>query len=112
MASARVRLGDRITIDDIDRGLEIIGASLGQVGLTKDGAPTQDPERAKRMNNTLDKKQKENLIVEAANGCDVDEIAEDTGLTPEEVDHLITKRKGLKDQGRIYKPPNEGYKST
>lgn len=112
VASARIRLADRITIQDIDRALAIIGASLGQVGLTKDGVPTQDPEKARRHNFQLTRKQKEKKIAEAADKSTLEEIAEDTGIDLEEVETLITRRKGMLDSGSIYEPQQGVYQST
>ena len=112
IASARIRLGDRITIQDIDRALGIIGASLGQVGLTDDGTPTQDPQKAQRMNHTLTRKQKENRIVDAADDRTLDEIAEETNIDVDKVENLLTRRNGLLDKGRVYEPSQGVYRAT
>ena len=42
LASARIRLGDTVTDDDIDRAIGIVSTSLAQIGMTDDGEFTAD----------------------------------------------------------------------
>ena len=42
LASARIRLGDTVTDEDIDRAIGIVSTSLAQIGMTEDGKFTAD----------------------------------------------------------------------
>jgi replicative DNA helicase Mcm len=42
LASARIRLGDTVTDEDIDRAIGIVSTSLAQIGMTEDGEFTAD----------------------------------------------------------------------
>jgi replicative DNA helicase Mcm len=46
IASARIRLGERVTDEDIERAKDIVGASLAQIGLTDEGELSVDAEVA------------------------------------------------------------------
>jgi len=49
IASARIRLGDRVTDADIDRAIDIVATSLAQIGMTDDGELSADAEVAENV---------------------------------------------------------------
>ena len=49
LASARIRLGDTVTNDDIDRAIGIVSSSLAQIGMTDDGQFTADAGVAEKV---------------------------------------------------------------
>ena len=49
LASARIRLGDTVTDEDIDRAIDIVATSLSQIGMTDDGKLSMDAETAENV---------------------------------------------------------------
>jgi len=66
IASARIRLGERVTDADIERAKDIVGASLAQIGLTDDGQLSYDAEVAK----TVTQADRKERIKSALGRCD------------------------------------------
>lgn len=100
-ASARVRLSNEITVDDIERALQVVGRSLADVGINEDGELDADihelghsqpeNERIKKITNALDA---------ATEALDVDEIAKRTTLNDREmIERDIQK---LRDKDKVY----------
>lgn len=114
LASARIRLGDTVTDEDIDRAIGIVSTSLAQIGMTEDGKFTADAGVAEQVSQASRIERVKELIDhhDDGDGADVDEVLTDAqnvhDLSPSAVDDEIQK---LKDKGRAYEP-QVGYIKT
>jgi len=95
VASARVRLGDRVSDDDIDRAIGIVSTSLAQIGMTDDGEWSSDAGVAEKVNQAS-RKGRIKKTLRANDELEMDEIATmasiDEDMVREEIDLL--KKKG------------------
>lgn len=100
-ASARVRLSDTITADDIKRAQRVIGRSLADVGINEEGELDADIQELGQSAPQADRvKMITNALETADEPLDVDEIMKRTTLADrEQVEYDIQK---LRDQGEIY----------
>jgi len=115
-ASARVRLSDTITHDDIDRARELIGRSMSDVGMDPDaGVFDADIIETGEAASQQDKRETVLAIVTDAAGSEpaghetVVERGDDGGLSQADVEYAI---KMLKEKGRIYEPQSDRYRPT
>lgn len=109
-ASARMRLSDRVTIDDVEKTISIVMTSLKQVGMDKEtgkldidiltvGVGKSQRERIKDLKHIIEEMSKEHggsVPVE-----EVIERAKEHGLTKDKVEKEIKK---LKEIGEIFEP--------
>ena len=115
LASARIRLGDTVTDEDIDRAIGIVSTSLAQIGMTEDGKFTADAGVAEQVSQASRIERVKQLIDHHDNGdgADVDEVLTDAqnthDLSPSAVEQEIEK---LMDKGRAYEPQTGHIKTT
>lgn len=84
VASARVRLGDVVTNDDIDRAIDVVGASLAQVGMTKDGQLSGDAGHAEQVSQA-NRKQRIKNALSKSEAKSAEEIAEESDVELDKV---------------------------
>jgi len=120
IASAKIRLGDRVTDEDIERGIEIVSLSLSQIGLTDDGEWSVDVEVAQKVSQAesqAERKESFRGLVESLEtrdaGADVNDILtdaqEELSMTPTAVEQEIEK---MMDKGELYEPQQGEYRLT
>jgi replicative DNA helicase Mcm len=109
-ASARMRLSDRVTLDDVDRTIRIVTTSLKQVGMDQEtgkldidkltvGVAKSQRDRIKSLKHII-----EDLAKEYEGPVPVDAIidkATEGGLTKDKVEKELKK---LKEIGEIFEP--------
>jgi replicative DNA helicase Mcm len=115
LASARIRLGDSVTDQDIDRAIGIVSTSLSQIGMTDDGKFTADAGIAEQVTQASRIETVKQLVNEHddGNGADTDDVltaAQDAhNLSPSAVEQEIQK---LMDKGLAYEPQTGYIKTT
>ncbi len=118
-ASARMRLSDKVTIDDVERTINIVMTSLKQVGMDKDtgkldidiltvGVGKAQRERIKDL---------KNVIMELAReygqgGVPLDKIVERAGEHGQSKEKVEKEIKKLKEIGEIFEPKTGYYSHT
>ena len=118
MSSARVRLGDTVTMDDAERACGLVQESMRQIGVDPEtgqfdadvvetGMSTSQRKRIKRV---------KALIMEVEeefdNGAPIEEVkerAEALDVDPEKVEKEIEK---LRRKGDVYEPSSDHYRTT
>lgn len=119
-ASARVRLSDTIIEADVQRAIDIVGRSLGDIGFNEDGELDADiVETGQSQSQRNRRKGLEELIREHQDEDDFDgpgvpedalaDLADATGLDTSSLEHDIQK---LKDKGTVYEPRTGVYRAT
>ncbi|MCD1293682.1 AAA family ATPase [Methanocella sp. CWC-04] len=115
-ASARMRLEDEVTIDDVEKTIDIVMTSLKQVGMDKDtgkldidiltvGVGKSQRERIKDLKHMI-----EDLSKELGGSVPVEKVIEkaaEHGLTKEKVEKELKK---LKEIGEIFEPTHGSIK--
>ncbi|QAS68889.1 MCM [Haloferax tailed virus 1] len=109
IASAKVRGGEQIRDEDIERSFEIIGATLGQIGVDADGNITDDAGAAKRNKQLKTQKEKRKAILdELTDGVKTPaEIADELGL---ENSYVAKKLEDLAEDGDVMRPSTGEYR--
>jgi len=119
-ASSRMRLSDRVSIEDVERTINIVMTSLKQVGMDKDtgkldidiltvGVGKAQRERIKDLKNVIAELARE---YGGSSGVPLDKIVEkamEHGLTKDKVEKEIKK---LKEIGEIFEPKVGYYSHT
>lgn len=110
-ASARIRLSEEVTPDDIDRALRIVGRSLADVGINEDGefdADMHELGRSAPQNERM--KQITNALESATEPLTAEEILKRTTLSDQDgVEHDLQR---LLDPGKVYQPEPGEYLLT
>ena len=107
IASARIRQGDRVTDEDIDRAIGIVSTSLAQIGMTDDGRLSDDSGVQRQVNQASRKEQIKQALdpVEAMTPA---EVAEHVNCPESTVrDELETMAVG----GDVLRPRTGEYRS-
>jgi replicative DNA helicase Mcm len=108
-ASARARLSDKVTTEDVNRVKQIMGQSLADFGMNEDGEFDADIVETGQSKPQRDRVKNLKSIVNELNdefddGVPVDEVvarAEEVGMDAEKAEHEIEK---LKEKGELYQP--------
>jgi len=108
LASARIRLGDTVTDDDIDRAINIVATSLAQIGMTEDGKLSMDTEVAEKVTQAS-RKERIKQALDSEEPKTAAEIAASIGGVSES-----TAAKELEDmatEGDVLRPNQGEYRS-
>lgn len=115
-ASARARLSDEITVEDVERAIEIQRTTLGVTHLDDEGNLDADKATTGTAKNQRDRMRRVLELIKELGDSDGgptrDEIAtaaKDEGMDGAKVDHTLDK---LSEQGEIYQPSGRGYRTT
>ena len=116
-ASAKVRLSDTVEPEDVERGIDLIQASLNDVGVDENGNWDADIIEAGTSSTQRDRVRNikeiiEELQKEYDDGAPIDEIlmrAEEVGVEETKAEHEIEK---LKKQGEVYEPSTQHLRTT
>ena len=115
-ASARIRLADEVTEEDAQRVIELVRASMGDIGfdpetgtydvdMIETGTPKTQRDRIKSL-----KKLMEVLEEEHDDGIPLDvliEEAEERGMDADRIEHELSK---MKQSGEIYEPSSNRFR--
>ncbi|MFW6436016.1 MAG: LAGLIDADG family homing endonuclease [Halococcoides sp.] len=117
-ASARVRLGDQVTVEDAHRATDIAGYCLEDIGMDPEtGELDADVIETGRSKSQRDRiKNIKGIIADIEDeydeGAPVDVVidrAEEAGMEPSKAEHEIEK---LKQKGEVYEPRNDHLRTT
>jgi len=116
-ASARVRLSETVTVEDVERAKRVIGRSLADVGMNEEGdldADIMETGRSSSQRNRI--RNLEQLIADIEEnheeGAPVDEVesrAGEIGIQESKVEHEIDK---LKQKGEVSEPSTAYLRTT
>lgn len=107
IASARIRQGDRVTNEDIDRAIGIVSTSLAQIGMTKDGRISDDAQIQSQVNQASRKEQIKQQL-QTDEGMTPAEIAQETHISETDVrDELEI----MANRGEVLRPKTGLYRS-
>lgn len=108
-ASARVRLSDEVTKDDVDRALSLVRKSMEQVGIDPEsGQFDADVVETGQSKSQRDRRKQVLAIIEDKDRTTVEEVAEIVSMDEEKVAHDIDS---LKQRGQVYEMNGELRKS-
>lgn len=116
-ASARVRLSDEITAKDIQRAIDIVGRSLGDIGFNEDGDLDVDIVEVGESMSQRERKQKVLTLVKThqddfdADGVPHDElveIADANGINESTLKHDL---QDMHNKDQVYCPSDNVYRS-
>jgi len=111
VASARIRLGDRVIEEDIERAISIVSTSLSQIGLTNDGQWSVDAEvaaKVTRAKTQADRKERIKSALDTSAGKTPAEIAAQIEgvsetVASEELELLAKKGEALRPETGVYR---------
>jgi len=117
-ASARVRLSDKVTVEDAQRVIEIVRSSMEDIGVdpetgeldadvVESGTSKSQRDRIKNIKHLID-----DLEQEYDEGAPIDvvvERAEEIGMDESKAEHEIEK---LKQKGEVYEPRTDHLRTT
>jgi len=117
-ASARVRLSDKVTVEDAQRVIEIVRSSMEDIGVDPEtgeldadviesGTSKSQRDRIKNIKHLIDE-----LESEYDEGAPIDvvvERAEEIGMDESKAEHEIEK---LKQKGEVYEPRTDHLRTT
>ncbi|AFH22770.1 hypothetical protein OSG_eHP34_00185 [environmental Halophage eHP-34] len=109
IASARIRLGDTVTEEDIERAIGIVSTSLAQIGMTDDGTLSVDMEVADNVTQAKRKEAIKDTLNDADEALTPAEIATQLGMEEGTVNDEIDK---LSQKGEVYQPQTGVYQAT
>jgi len=114
-ASARIRLSDEITVEDVERAIKLHRTYMAQFGLDEDGKfdanivetgkSTTQHDRIQSVKDAIRKNDPGNM--DGAPESEVLDTAEAAGMTRSKAEHELGK---LRRQGEIYEPATEHYR--
>lgn len=108
VASARVREGDVVTDEDIDRAISVVGASLAQIGMTEDGELSGDAGVAETVTQG-DRKARIKNALSGEHALTPEEIAEETGLEQSLVNGELEE---MSHNGEVLEPKTGEYRGV
>jgi len=117
-ASARVRLSDKVTVEDARRVIDIVRSSMEDIGvdpetgeldadIVESGTSKSQRDRIKNIKGLID-----DLATEYDEGAPIDvviERAEEIGMDESKAEHEIEK---LKQKGEVYAPSTDHLRTT
>lgn len=99
-ASARVRLSNEVTKDDVDRALNLVRTSMEQVGIDPEtGEFDADVIETGQSKSQRDRRKQLMAVIEEKGGTTADELTNVLDMDRDKVDAEI---QALKDQGMVY----------
>jgi replicative DNA helicase Mcm len=106
-ASARVRLSDEVTKEDVERALSLVQKSMQQVGIDPEtGDFDADVVETGSSKSQRDRRKQVLAIVGEHDGTTVEEVADIMKRNEEKVEHAVEK---LKQRGELYERNGEIY---
>jgi len=104
-ASARVRLSDEVTKEDVDRALSLVRKSMEQVGIDPEtGEFDADVVETGQSKSQRDRRKQVVAIIDDQDGTTVEEVADIMVTDEEKVEHDV---QSLRDRGQIYEMNGE-----
>lgn len=105
-ASARVRLSDEVTKEDVDRALSLVRKSMQQVGIDPEtGELDADVIETGQSKSRRDRMKQLYAIIEDQDGTTIEELTEIVDEDQDKVEYAIQK---LKNRGQVYEPQDDG----
>jgi replicative DNA helicase Mcm len=109
-ASARIRLSDEVTHEDVKRALSLVKKSMRQVGIDPEtGEFDADVIETGQSKSQRDRRKQVLAIVEEQTPTTVEEVADIIKMDEEKIAHDIKK---LKERGQIYEIGNDELRVT
>jgi len=99
-ASARVRLSDEVTVEDVERALSLVKKSMRQVGIDPEtGEFDVDAIETGQTQSQRDRRKQVLAVIDDQDGVEVEEITDIMQVDSAKIQHDVEK---LKETGRIY----------
>lgn len=109
-ASARLRLSDRISHEDVDLAIELMDRHIGDLLLDEQGGfRTEDPTFEDRLETQRGRRQALKELLMDSGPLTIEEIQGELDLDRNMLEHDIEK---LMDRGELYEPQTGEYKAT